>query len=368
MKKQFKTCVCLLAGALLFAACSDDDEKNVREEVTVADGVFILNEGSYFSKIDGSLDYLDYSTGTVSRNVFKNKNGRSLGGTPNNAVVCGSKMYITTADENRVEVVDARSMKAYSPINIVTPREVCTDGAAVYVTSYDGTVSKIDTTALKVVAQSAAIGDALEGITTMGGYLYVCNAWKNLGGYSYEYHTNVVKLQASDLSKVKDITVAANPNQILNDGTNIYLACWGNYADVQATVQRIDANDQVTTLTNGRMIALDKANDFLYIINTTYDENWAEKNNYNVYDLKTGKERNFTQGAEVFSPAAIGVDPTTGDVFITSYNESEDYKGSASYTTDGFVVRYSTTGTFLNKYTCGVGPGTLVFAHHKELK
>jgi hypothetical protein len=106
----------------------------------------------------------------------------------------------------------------------------------------------------------------------------------------------------------------------------------------------------------------------LYIINTTYDENWAEKNNYNVYDLKTGKERNFTQGSEVFSPAAIGVDPTMGDVFITSYSESEDYKGSASYTTDGFVVRYSTTGTFLNKYTCGVGPGTLVFAHHKELK
>lgn len=368
MKKQFKTCVCLLAGALLFAACSDDDEKKELEKVTVADGVFILNEGSYFSKIDGSLDYLDYATGIVSRNVFKNKNGRSLGGTPNNAVVCGSKMYITTADENRVEVVDTRSMTAYAPINIVTPRELCTDGAAVYMTSYDGTVSKIDTTALRVVAKSVTIGDALEGITAMGGYLYVCNAWKNLGGYNYEYHTNVVKMQASDLSKVKDITVAANPNQILNDGTNIYLACWGNYADVQATVQRIDANDKVTTLTNGRMIALDNANDLLYIVNTTYDENWAEKNNYNVYDLKTGKERNFTQGAEVFSPAAIGVDPTTGDVFITSYSESEDYKGSASYTTDGYVVRYSTTGTFLNKYTCGVGPGTLVFAHHTELR
>lgn len=106
MKKQFKSCVCILAGALLFAACSDDDEKEL-EQVTVADGVFILNEGSYFNMIDGSLDYLDYATGTVSRNVFQNKNGRSLGGTPNNAVICGSKMYIATADENRVEVVDA---------------------------------------------------------------------------------------------------------------------------------------------------------------------------------------------------------------------------------------------------------------------
>ena len=367
MKKQFKTCVCILAGALLFAACSDDDEKKVLEELTVTDGMFILNEGSYFSKIDGSLDYLDYATGTVSRNVFKNKNGRSLGGTPNNAVICGSKMYITTADENRVEVVDAHSMTAYSPITIVTPRELCTDGTAVYVTSYDGTVSKIDTTALKVVAKSAAIGDALEGITAMGGYLYVCNAWKNLGGYSYDYHTNVVKLQAADLSKVKDITVAANPNQILNDGTNIYLASWGNYAEVPATVQRIDANDQMTPLTNGRMIALGSAKNLLYIVNTTYDENWAEVNNFNVYDLKTGKERSFTQGAEVFSPAAIGVDPITGDVFITSYSQDPD-SGYASYTTDGYVTQYSANGILLNKYTCGVGPGTIVFAHHKELK
>lgn len=367
MKKQFKTCVCILAGALLFAACSDDDEKEL-EQVTVADGVFILNEGSYFNMIDGSLDYLDYATGTVSRNVFQNKNGRSLGGTPNNAVICGSKMYIATADENRVEVIDAHSMSAYSPISMTTPRELCTDGKAVYATSYDGTVSKIDTTSLKIVAQSATIGDALEGITALGGYLYVCNAWKNLGGYSYEYHTNVVKLQAADLSKVKDITVAANPNQILNDGTNIYLACWGNYAEVPATVQKIDANDQVTTLANGRMIALDDTKNLLYIVNTTYDENWAEVNNYNVYDLKTGKESQFTAGTEIFSPVAIGVDPITGDVLISSYSENADYKGYASYTTDGYVAHYSANGTFLNKYVCGVGPGTLVFAHHTELR
>lgn len=361
MKKTFKTWACIMAGALLLGACSDDDDtKKERQQVTVADGVFILNEGSYFDKVDGSLDYLDYATGNVSRNMFKNKNGRALGGTPNNALICGSKMYIATADENRVEVVDAQSLAAYTPINVTTPRELCTDGASVYVTSYDGTVSKIDTTALKVVAHSAAIGDNLEGITAMGGCLYVCNAWKNLGGFNYEYHTNVVKLQASDLSKVKDITVAANPNQILNDGTNIYLACWGNYADVSATVQKIDSNDQVTTLTNGRQIALNANAQLLYIVSTTYDENWAEVNNYHVYDLKTGQEHTFTAGTEVFSPAAIGVDPITGDVFITSYSKNPD-TGYASYTTDGYIARYSPTGAFLGQHACGVGPGTLVF-------
>ena len=361
MKHQLKTWACIIAGAMAIIACSDDDEpKKEQPKVDVANGVFILNEGSYFDKVDGSLDYLDYATGKVTRAIFKNKNGRALGGTPNNAIICGSKMYIATADENRVEVINAQTAEAYSPISITTPRELCTDGTSVYVTSYNGTVARIDTTTLTIVAQSANIGDNLEGITSRGGYLYVCNAWKNLGGYNYEYHTNLVKLQATDLKKVKDITVAANPNQLLCDGTNIYLASWGNYADVSATVQKIEANDQVTRLTNGRQMALNAKAQLLYIVSTSYDANWNEVNNYNVYDLKTGEEHSFVAGTEVFSPAAIGVDPVVGDVFITSYSKNPD-SGYASYTSDGYVVRYSANGSFLGKYVCGVGPGTLVF-------
>ena len=224
MKKYMKLLACLFAGAFILAACDDDDPVVHYREVAVSDGLFIVNEGSYFSQVNGSLDYLDYATGKVQRNVFSAANGRSLGGTPNNAVLCGSKLYIATQEENRVEVVDAKTMKAFEPISVTAPRELCTDGEAVYVSSYTGEVSKVDTLTLKVTAKSAKVGANLEGIACRQGYVYVCNAWENLGNYQYAYYTNLVKLSAQNLQKVKDVTVVANPNQLIASGDDLYLA------------------------------------------------------------------------------------------------------------------------------------------------
>ena len=75
MKKYMKLLACLLAGAFVLTACDDDDPVVHYREVAVSDGLFIVNEGSYFSQVNGSLDYLDYATGKVQRNVFSAANG-----------------------------------------------------------------------------------------------------------------------------------------------------------------------------------------------------------------------------------------------------------------------------------------------------
>ena len=354
-----KLVACLCAAAFVLTACDDDDPQPVIEPVEVADGVFILNEGSFYAQINGSLDYLDYASGKVSRNVFQTANGRTLGGTPNNAILCGSKLYIATQEENRVEVVDAKTLNAYTPVDVVAPRELCTDGEAVYVSSYTGEVSKIDTLTLKVTAKSPVVGTNLEGIAYRQGYVYVCNAWNS----DYTYNTNVVKLSAGTLAKVKDVTVVANPNQLIASGDDLYLASWGNYFDVPATIQHISLTDQVTSLANATFMALGKDN--LYLVGSSYDENWNEVNTYTVYNLTTGKESMFTTGSDIVSPVTIGVDPLSGDVFISSRSK-DDNTGAASYTTDGYLMRYRADGTVVGRYNCGVGPGTLVFMSHKE--
>ena len=359
-----KLLACLVAGAFVLTACSDDDPvKPISyEDVPVADGVFFLNEGSYFDQVDGSLDYLDYATDKVSRNVFKAANGRSLGGTPNNAILCGSKIYIATQEENRVEVVDAKTLKALSPIAITAPRELCTDGQYVYVSAYTGEVSKVDTLSLKVVKKSPVVGANLEGIAYRAGYVYVCNAWNS----DYTYNTNVVKLSAETLAKEKDVTVAANPNQLIAAGQDIYLSSWGNYFDVPATIQRIDMSDNVTVIANATYMA--HFEDNLYLIGSFYDENWNEKNTYTVVDLNTNEEKKFIDGSEIVSPCAIGVDPVSGDVFISSRKKYPNADGSesVSYKQDGYVVRYDFNGTYVGTYDCGVNPGTLLFVNHTK--
>ena len=206
-------------------------------------------------------------------------------------------------------------------------------------TSYAGTVSKIDASTGKIVATSVKIGANLEGITILNGRLYVCNAYNP----DYTYNTNVVKLSASDLSKQTDITVAANPNRILNDGTNVYVISWGNYKDVSPCLQKIDPTDKVTKLADGATYMAYRQGK-IYLVSNAFS-----KPTYTVYDLAKSTTSTFTEGKELFTP--YSKDPDTG---------------KTSYTTDGYIVEYAPTGASLGKFSVGIGPGTLLFASHEE--
>lgn len=370
-KSLFLSALCAMTVIGGFTSCSDDDDSPVFIDVTVADGVFVLNEGSYFAGINGTLDYLDYKTATMSNNILADI--YNLGGTPNNAIIVGDVMYIACSDENRVAVIDAKNLiAAKQMIAITAPRELATDGFYLYVTSQAGCVIKVDLTTNLIVETTPVIGDRLEGIAYRDGYLYVCNSCKEIpdpdSGYSsWEYHTNLIKLNAETLAKVSDITVAANPNQIVSDGKNLYLASWGDYNQTPATVQQIDENDEVSVIGTGQKIAYD--DNKLYIVNTEYDEYWNEVHTYKVLDLKTNLTTDFWGDTSlIFSPGTIGVDPVTHDVIITSYNK-DDY-GYASYTTNGYMIVYSNTNKYFSnaatKYNTGVGPCTLVFFNHSE--
>lgn len=366
MKKYTKFLFSLFVGSLVLTSCLSSDDNWEPREVTVADGVFILNEGSYFSQINGTMDFISYATGTLSvnRNIFEQVNGRTLGGTPNHIIQCGSKIYIATTDENRVEVLDASNLKALTPIEITAPRELCTNGKSVFVSSYTGEVSKVDTTSLKVVRKSAKIGANLEGIAFRDGSIYVCNAWNP----DYTYNTNVVKLSAETLEKEKDITVVANPNQLIATENGLFVASWGNYGDVPAKIQFINSNDDVTPIADATYMAL--GNGVLYLISSSYDENWKEVNTFTMMDLSTGTQYRFINGHDIESPCAIGVDPITGLVLITSRKKYPNAEGvpTVSYTKDGYVACYTPIGDFITKLDCGVNPGAMLFKSHTETR
>ncbi|SNU11316.1 hypothetical protein SAMN06298210_10971 [Prevotellaceae bacterium KH2P17] len=367
MKKYLSSLMLLAMGALLFTACGDDDNDGpgpVPHYESMADGVFVINEGSYFSKIDGTLDFLNYKSGTVSHNVFSTANGRSLGGTPNSGVVCGQNIYIVASDENRVEIVNTSTFKAETPVSVQSPREACTDGESVYVSSWTGQVTRIDASTHEVARTSEVIGSHLEGIAVSGGYVYVCNSADASKAYTDPnyYLTTVVKLDAKTLAKVSEISVTLNPTQILASGRDLYVLSSGNYGAVKACVQKIepDNSDKVTEIAEATMMAI--GNGKIYLVNAPY----GSPATYQVYDLKEKDTNTFIAGTEIFSPYAINVDPTTGEVFITSLSKDPD-TGYASYTTDGRLYRYKADGTSVADYTIGVNPGTLVFNVHQQL-
>lgn len=368
MKKYLLSIAVLMAATISFTSCDDDDDCPTcpPPATIVQNGVYVINEGSYYSKINGTLDFLGYDvandTYSMTRNIFEDVNGRSLGGTPNDALIVGdSVLCIAVADEDRIEFVNTITKKASTAIKIEKPRELAYESGSnyLYVSSFTGKVYKIDMTTRTITGESAVVGANLEGIAVAGNKLYVCNSCSS--DYM-TYYKNVVELNASTLAKNQDIEVVDDPVDVINAGSAIFILSMGIYADKDkpATVQMLK-DGQISTIGNAIMMAYDANLKRLYMVNVIYNKDYTiKRRDYMVYDLNTNTTSTFLQEASAFLPYSIAVNPVNSDVFISAQVESAEYPGSASYNTDGKLYRYSSAGTLLGTYDCGVNPGTIV--------
>lgn len=367
MKKYLLSIAVLMAATISFTSCDDDDDSKTcpTPATIVQNGVYVINEGSYYSQINGTLDFLGYDvakgTYSMTRNIFEDVNGRSLGGTPNDALIVGdSVLCIAVADENRVEFVNTTTKKADAAVSIDNPRELAYESGSnyLYVSSYTGKVYKIDMTTRTIAGESEKVGANLEGIAVAGNKLYVCNSCSS--DYT-TYYKNVVELNASTLAKNQDIEVVDDPVDVINAGSAIFILSMGIYDDKDkpATVQMLK-DGQLSTIGNATMMAYDANLKRLYMVNVIYNEDYTiKRRDYMVYDLNTNTTSTFLQEASAFLPYSIAVNPVNGDVFITSITKNPD-TGKADYTADCKLYRYTSAGTLLGTYDCGVNPGTIV--------
>ena len=358
MKKYLLSIAVLMAATISFTSCDDDDDcPTCPTPVIPRYGVYVINEGNYSYQINGTLDFLGYDvakgTYSMTDSIFEKVNGRSLGGTPNDALIFSdSLLCIAVADEDRVEFVNTTTKKASAAVSIDSPRELAYESGSnyLYVSSYTGKVYKIDMTTRTIAGESEKVGANLEGIAVAGNKLYVCNSCNP----DYTYNKNVVELNANTLAKNQDIEVVDNPVDVINAGSAIFILSMGNYADKPATVQ-ILKDGQLSTIGNATMMAYDSYNDQLYMINAPY----GGDKEYKVYNLKNGQTTTFLTNPDIFSPYSLTVNPVNGDVFITSSTKNPD-TGYADYTADCKLYRYTSAGILLGTYDCGVNPGTIV--------
>jgi len=358
MKKYLSLAAALLCSAILFTSClGDDDNNNTNPDVyTITMGAFVLNEGNYYNNISGSLSYIDLQNATVTNNYFKQINQRSLGGTPNCIVTAGTEgdLYIACTDENRIEITDSK-VKSVAYVNVEKPREMCADDSYVYVTSYNGTVSKISIKDRKVSSTSAVVGANLEGITLRNGYLYVCNSYNP----DYTYNSNVVKLSASTLEKVGDIAVAVNPTSIKVSGDNIYVLSSGNYNDVSPRLQKIDSADKVSLLTTA--VYFDVLDGMVFGIDSSYNE-LTKKTQYSYFGIaKSGAIEEIIPPFDIPAPCAINIDPNSATIFVSSYKMGDS--GYPDYSAPGYIYAFRTYDNYAKKFDLGVGPRHVLFNH-----
>ena len=388
MKKYLLSFAVMVMGATLLTGClGDDSNGNMPTEIPVTKGVFIINNGSSYQSIDGSLTYINYATMTPSaqQNVYQKVNKRSLGGTPNDVLVYGQKVYIVGFDENIIFVLDARNseeLKKVSTIDLLGeadgkgPRRLAAFDGKVYFTTYGngdkGSVAAIDTTSFALQKQYQ-VGSYPEGlafgiddanIVT----LYVANSDYGKGNGSIsKIDITSGNVTNTEFEKVK------NPQEIAVETTgNLYVLDYGHYVEASKTqldagVYKISGNSVSLVVPNATGMAV--YGPFIYTFNDPYGSTTGPS--YSVYDISSNSAAKLNLSGDsdhsIVSPAAIAVDPITGNIFIASRQKDPD-TGYPAYL-PGFVNVYqgyglnANPGQFVESFQTGVEPHKIEFVH-----
>ncbi len=375
MKKHLLNFAMLMMAFVSFTSCDDNDspsQKIVLDKVSA----FVINAGNAYSNINGSITAIDVASWAATPNAFKSVNGVELGGTVNDAVVYGSKLYVVATDENTVWVVDKKSMKKIAQLSTTTlmgndkgkqPRHLAVGGGYVFVDTYDGFVAQIDTTSY-ACHKTIEVGSYPEGMCVNGNYLFVANsdlanqvnasvALVNLNTYE------VTQIKSDLIKNPKSVVVMQDGAYVLDMG---YYETTAPYAQKDAHIVRITGNIGsfgVEKVVDATAMACDVANGFIYFINAPYGSSTAAT--YNVYNLAYRTTSTFTQTG-VDSPTGIFVDPVTNYVYITSMSLGE--YGYADYFKNGYMNVYNRSGELQRKVDVGVDPEAMVFAYDYHIE
>lgn len=379
--KQLKFLAAMLVAALSFASCTDDEApKFVPSPATaLGEGAFVLNQGNLRARIEGSYSFYDWENSELSNSVFSAVNGRSLGDGPQDGVVYGTKLYVSMFGANAVQVIDAKSHKLLRTISTPQPQGIAAHGGHIYVANNTGRVTKIDTLDLQVKKQ-VEVGPNPVDLAVRDGVLYVSIS----DGYNYQNgyvngrrldkielarfrKSGEVRLQATEPTTLKEGQIhtnitweGVNPTQMtMDEDGNIFVVCMGNYGDIPARVWKVDANEKVSTLGLGNIIAAHRHS--LYVIQQTTDwKSGAVDVKWRVLDTRNGSVlvENFASNNLPLDPIAMSVHPRTGRVLVTSHSTLDP---KVKYTTPGWLYTYTSKGDLLNRSTVGIEPYAVVF-------
>ena len=376
MKKYLLSFAVMLMGSTLLTGCLEsDNDNNTPTEYVVTKGVLVINNGNYYNGIDGSLTFLEFGTNSITaqQNVYKNANGESLGGTPNDVMAYGDKIYITGSDENTVFVLNAKTFKLIEKINTIQdmgaeegycPRHLEAYGSNVFVSTYGGYVAVIDTLNLTIrdmyKVGSAPEGMAIGGTSDADVSLYVANSDYGNGNGSI----SKINLANGSITTIKNEKIH-NPQQLAVAGDVVYVLDWGYYDEnwMQKDAGVYMINGSIVSKVVPDATGMAASGQSIVTYNYPYG---SSKPTYSIYNIVYGSLSNFTLsgGNPIESPCAINIDPNTGFIYLASRVIDPD-TGYPSYTMPGFINIYNGNGQFVaeTSYATGVEPHAIAFTY-----
>lgn len=337
-------------------------------------GMYILNEANMGSN-KCSMDYLDFTASLYARNIYAERNPtviKELGDVGNDLQIYGNKMYAVINCSNKVEVMDARTARRITQIDIPNCRYVRFYRGFAYVSSYvggvtindpnspPGAVFKIDTLSMKIV-DKVTVGYQPEEMEVVGEYLYVANS----GGYRAPNYDNTVSvIELERFKQVQKIPVGINLHRLRADKYGrLWVTSRGDYKERPSNLYLLERKKgrnemEVTDSLNIYCTEMYASGDSLYLYYTEWSKvSQSNTIGYGIIDLKTKKiitDHFITDGTETMinMPYGIAVNSTTKDIYVTD---------AKNYVSSGTLYCFSKSGKFKWKVRTGDIPAHMVF-------
>lgn len=345
----------LTASVLLLSACTKDPESAspaLPTEDLFKSGVYIVNEGG-FGFGNASIDLYSKDSNKVFNDIFTVVNNRPLGDVAQSMSIINKKGYIILNGSAKIEVINTNNAVSVATIiGFTSPRYmVAKDTTRAFVSDwFANTVHEINL-ANNTIVRSIAVGNGPEGMCVVGNKLYVANC----GAYDLDSTVSVIDLTTN--TELKKIKVGDAPLAIQQDANgNVWVLCRGSYGtdfmstddDTKGALVKINPTTDVilSTLPIGEKgdhpdkIKMNAAKNAMYFLSS--------------YNLLSGVYKFNITDASVPTTAFIagyyyglGYDKVSDELYLA---DAVDFKQN------GFVKRYSSTGTLLDTYSVGIIP------------
>ncbi|VBB46056.1 conserved hypothetical protein [uncultured Paludibacter sp.] len=351
----------ILILVVLFYSCNDMQDvpretSSVKNKTTT--GLLVLSEG-LFNMNNSTLALYDFTNGKLTSDYFSQKNQRGLGDTANDMLLYGNKIYIAVNVSSQIEVIDANTgislkrIPLFNENNVARqPRYLVSFGKNVYVTTFDGYVSRIDTASL-TITDYVKCGKNPEGLCIANNKIYVANS----GGLDFPMYDNTVSvIDISTFKEIKKIEVGKNPYKIFADSQeDVYVCTRGNYGSEPYHFIKIDTEiDKVMQEFEGlNVLNFTIFNDIAYLYSFDFNKNEYWIKTFDCLTEKIVNENFIKDKNQLKTPYSIQVNPYDGDVYVTD---------AIDYMSWGDIVCFDKDGNFkFSLKEIGLNPNKIIF-------
>lgn len=353
MKNTLNYLLILFIGGLFFTACNSDDDgldPIVEDNVT---GLYFVNYGGGSVGV-GTITKYDYNKDTVINNYYEAKNGVELTSKIQYACEYNDKVYLIGNGIDQVIVVDTGFVQHAVGItdDINAPRYCIGDGEYLYISCWqDGSeynigmpnsyIAKFNINS-NTVEETIPVPGGTEGLAIANGNLYAA--------LNYKDSVAVVDLANDEVSYIA--TPAVTSYFVKDNSNNLYVSMVSTYSDpstsaglgyINTSNNTLETTYELEGVSSGYSQILEANEDksVLYVLASS----WGQP----------GTIYTFNTSTKEFAPFLENLTGVNG----MTYDSKTDHLyvfGAESYSEPGTVDIYTTDGTYVSEFDCGVSP------------